>query len=599
MNKIYKLAGRLLMISTAMFMATGCSDDDNRPYEAADIVGVKVDGVLYTPSATSLEATTIIKLPAGKDLTNNKLQVLVANGEPVGFINNAEYDCRKPMPLQLKGYDGSTVSKVLRIQSAPKLVSFIIKGMNVPASSIYESATSYIVQVPEGTDLKALEVTMEFANGTLTDFTNGVAKDYTDPIPFNIMGVDEETVYPYELVITTQEVGPASIQALIVNGVKTDSIVVNNGKLIPYIPSLIDFTNVTLDLETGYGNKVDESFTGQGVNLMSGDVKVKVIGTNGIPTDFVIGTPQLSFAPAIYKTYSELGMGANDLCSVGFSGDYLIAGYYTSPTKAPVYFDMNGDQKGFIDVTGVNVSGYGLRKFDTDSKGAILSMSLGMSAGEQWIYKWDNVTGQGKEYISFSKASLGVDYSPRSAGISVAGALDADATITLTIAQKQDAFVWTVTGGTLNPTPKKVQFPYGGSSYYWGLVPMSASADGFIGMVTNAQLANAGVVKFDRNMQESFRVSGFYATDGDVITYKGRTYLAYVRHNNNVARMIICDVTDGQASSYSTPLFDRTMEVEGSNGNATMDAKFGVVGGKLHVAFCCSNLALYMYEFDN
>ena len=47
-----------------------------------------------------------------------------------------------------------------------------------------KSASRIIVQVPEGTDLMALEVTLEFANGTLQDFQNGVAKDYTNPCNF-------------------------------------------------------------------------------------------------------------------------------------------------------------------------------------------------------------------------------------------------------------------------------------------------------------------------------------------------------------------------------------------------------------------------------
>lgn len=580
-----------------MLVLASCSDDDNRPYENVQIVGVKVDGVLYTPSQSAASGT-VITLPAGKDLTRNKLQVLVANGELVNFINDTEYDCRRPIPVTIKGYDGTVEETMLRIQSAPKLLSFIIKGLNVPAGNIYESATSYIVQVPEKTDLTALEVTMEFANGTFVDFQNGVKKDYTDPCEFSLLSVDGETVYKYELVITTQEVGPASINAIIVNGVESDSIVVKDGKLIPYVPTLADFTSVDVELSVGYGNKVEDSFTGKGMNLMTGNNKVTVIGTNGVPTEFVIGAPQLSFAPAIHRSYADLGMAANDLCSVGFSGEYLLAGNYTSPTKAPVYFDMKGDQVGFVDVEGVNVSGYGLRKFDTDDKGAILSLSLGMGAGEQWIYRWDGVTAKGKEYISFSKESLGVDYNPRSAGIAVSGSLDGDATIVLTIAQKQDAFVWTVTGGQLNSTPRKVAFPYAGSSYYWSIVPMPSAADGFVGMVTNTKLADAGVVKLDRNMQETFRVSGFYASDGDVISYNGRTYLAYATHNNNKSIMRLCDVTDGQQASYATPIFERVMEEEGANGNATMDAAFGVVDGKLHVAFCCSNLGLYMYAFD-
>ena len=36
--------------------------------------------------------------------------------------------------------------------------------------------------------------------------------DYTNPRSFKIKGVDEETIYTYEFIITTEEVGPASIK---------------------------------------------------------------------------------------------------------------------------------------------------------------------------------------------------------------------------------------------------------------------------------------------------------------------------------------------------------------------------------------------------
>ncbi len=50
---------------------------------------------------------------------------------------------------------------------------------------------------------------------------------------FSLLGVDEKTVYPYELILTTGPVGPASIDAIIVNGVESDSLVVENNVLTP------------------------------------------------------------------------------------------------------------------------------------------------------------------------------------------------------------------------------------------------------------------------------------------------------------------------------------------------------------------------------
>ena len=84
---------------------------------------------------------------------------------------------------------------------------------------------------------------------------------------------------------------------------------------------------------------------------MTGDNKVTITGTNGVPTGFVIGVPQLSFAPAIALQYDALGMGANDLCAVGFSGNYLLAGNYTSTAKTPIYFDFSGNKVGQLEAS--------------------------------------------------------------------------------------------------------------------------------------------------------------------------------------------------------------------------------------------------------
>lgn len=65
------------------------------------IVGVKVNNELYTPSSVSATETTVL-IPAGVDLSKAKLQLLVINGT-ANFINDQEYDARKPLDLTLNG----------------------------------------------------------------------------------------------------------------------------------------------------------------------------------------------------------------------------------------------------------------------------------------------------------------------------------------------------------------------------------------------------------------------------------------------------------------------------------------------------------------
>lgn len=592
--------GRLTYLFLALILWIACSDDETgRKYEAVKIAGVKIDNVLYLPVYTETE--TRVDVPAGKDLSNVKVQLLVVNGNLSGFRNNAGYDCRKPMDLVLDGYDGTRATTRLRVVSAPKLSSFLIEGVQVENDAIHTGDGSLIVQVPATTDLTALKVTMEFLNGTFVDFENDRPLDYTQPQRFTLLGSDGESTYSYEFVITTDAVGPASVKEMVIGGVRTDSVVADRTTLIPYLPALLDFTSVDIALSVGFGNKIDEAFTGRGLNLLNGENTVKVTGSNGVTTEFTIATPQLSFAPLFAKTYAQLqpdGFQANDLTAVGFSGRYLVAANYTSASKTPVYFDLRGDREGSLDAAGVDPTGYGFRKFAVDDRGSILAVSLGMSAGEQWVYRWDAVDGKGKQYLSFSKATLGTDYNPRAAGINLAGSLDGDAVITLTMAQQPDIFVWTVRNGVLDPTPKKYAFPYPGTSYYWSVEPLPPATGGFIGFATtnNADFGS-GLIGLGPKMTETFKQTGRTVTDGSVRICNGRTYLAYTAHDGEKAEMFLYDITDGQPASYRHPVFRRTMESSGGNGNATMDAALTVIDGKMYAAFACTNIGLYLYRF--
>lgn len=597
MKKIQSLINRFLFPMVLMLvLLASCSDDDNdRSFQDARIVGVKINNELFTPTYT--ESETIVAIPAGRDLSNVKLQILVANGELIDMVNEEEYDARKPFDLVLRAENGKDVHTKLRIQSPPKLSLFIIEGLTIPAEDVHSGSGSLIVQVPEETDLTALKVTMEFSNATSMDFKNGIELDYTDPRSFKIVGVDEETVYPYEFIITTEPVGPAFVRAMTIAGIETDSVTISgNNVLTPYVPALLDFTAVDVAFEVGFGNKVDPEFSTSGLNLLSGKTKVTITGSNGVDTEFTIATPQLSFAPLFAKKYSDLGFGDNDASALGFSGNKLLVANYSGGNKLPAIFDLTGKNLGQMDVTDVDPTGYGIRKFATDDKGAVLVLSLGISAGEQWVYKYDNASGKGAKYLSFSKASLGADHSPRAAGINISGSLDGNAIITIGLAQKTDIYVWTVTNGVLNPTPKKYGFPYTGTSYYWSVQPMPIGTKGFIGFATanNPDFAN-GIICFDENMNETQKLTGIVATDGKTIKHNNRLYLAYTAHANSKGVMRICDITDGSIDSYKNPIFNQTMELIGANGNATTDADFAIIDGKLHVAFICTNIGVHAY----
>lgn len=579
---------------SAFFTATftACSDnDENRAFETVQIVGVKVNNALYTPSSVSENATTVIIAP-GVDLSRAKLQLLVVNGN-ASLANDQEYDARKPLDVTLTGSDGTYIQTKLRIQSPPKLVSFIIEGMTVPNTDIHTSKESLIVQVPKETDLTALKVTMEFINGTLMGFENGKELNYTDPKSFSIKGVDEETIYTYEYIITTENVGPASVKSMLINGVETDIVLADDKNvLVPYLPTLMNFTFVDVELTVGFGNKIDPAFTGKGLNLMNGESKVSVTGSNGIVTEFTIAIPQISAEPTFKKNYVDLsGFGSDNLISTGYSGSYIIAGNHSSAKKTPVYIDFSGNQTDNLDATGTSIATHGIRIMATDDNGNILGTSLGLSGDKPMLYRWNGVTAKPVEYLSYDKTNIGETATPRLAGLSIVGDLDGNAKIVATKAQSVDVFVWTVTGGIVNSTPQKYTFPVATPSYYWSIVPMPIGMDGYMGFFSTS--TTNGVIWLNSTMGENLRSSGVKTSGGDIIKINDRVYLAYTAYSGeSKGVMRICDITEGQFKQ----IFNYTMEASGANGNGTASASLMEKDGELYATFSCTGSGLYFYR---
>ena len=588
-------------------VAAACSDDnDTRPYEDAKIVGVKVNSSLYLPSSYGTNEATVV-IPAGTDLSKIKLEVLVANGDLQGFTNDAYYDCKKPLDLSINTYNGERISYKLRVQSPPKLSNLIVEGLVVSSADIHTGDESIIVQVDESLDLSSQKVTMTFVNGTIQGFTNGAACDFSKPVSFSVLGVDEETLYPYELILTSEEVGPAFVKSITVNGIVSDSVLTSGTTVTPYIPSLTDFSNATISLECGYGNKVDASAALSGLNLLSGKNKVKVTGTDGVAVEFTIAVPNLSVAPYLYKPYAEFGFGSDALTAFGFSGDYFVVANHNSANASlvpvgPSYFKLDGTYMGALSKTGSNIDGgtvTGIRKLCTDASGNVLGVQLGAGAAatkELTIWRWKDVNSDPEAYITYSQTSLGLGYAARAAGISVQGSLDKDALIIVPIAQKTDVFVWTVTGGVLNPTPQKYTFPYT-PGYYYTVEALPIGQSGFVGASVGSTFN--GIISLSSTMTELHRQTGMVTTDLNTIEHNGRTYLAYVVFQSGKGVYLrVCDITDGQSTSYANPLLNVFISSTTGNGNGTLDAQLCVRDGKLHVGFACTNYGVWLYQLE-
>ena len=596
----------------SLFMLSSCEVNyrDDRPFESAKIAAVRINNVLYTITNAGTNEAKVI-LPPGVNLTTAKTELLVANGQLVNFENGIPRDVSKPMDIQITGDDGASSTWKLIVQSPPLLVSLDVVGLPLAKDKINFGKTTIIVQIPVGTNITNLAVTYGFLNGTLKNFVNGTPKDYTitptkPPFKLQVIGADGVTVYSYDVIFTSDPIGPALIKGMVINGDTTsEMLIIDAAKNIvqPVVPYLTNFSDATVQLIVGFGNNIDPNFKTTNVDLLKG-IKVKVTGTNGVETEFTIRNPLINNIPILEKSHASLGFKPNSGSSAGWSGNNIVIASHDMVAGSPVTlginaYDLAGNYLNGLAKTGTNFDGgaqTGIRKLATDDDGKILGVQLGVGATTQTlsIFKWNSITDPAPtSYITYTQASLGLSYVPRSAGISISGSLDGNATITVPMAGKTDVFVWTVTNGVLNPTPTARTFPYTGGGNYFSVQPY---ADGFVGAATGINFN--GINLMGASLTETAKVSGSATSDAKTITYKGRKYIAYVTlqsSTNHVFRIV--DFTAGNTYSLENPIMNITGGIVG-NGNITVDADFKVIGGKLHVLFYGTNDRLAVYKLE-
>lgn len=598
---------KIICLILSLYILTSCDDSyrDDRVFQSAKIVAVKANDILYTIDDNGTNQAKII-LPPGTDLTKLKTEILVSNGTLVGFDNTIPQNLTKPININLVGEYGDVTTWELIVQSPPLLVSLDAEGLSIPKDKVNIGKTSIIVEIEEGTNVTNLKVNYAFLNGTVQNYANGTAVDYSTPFKLDVLGVDGITVYSYDVVFTSDPVGPALIKRMIINGDATTEIVVldaENSILQPIVPYLTNFANATVELDVAFGNVVDPDFNSSNINLLDG-FKVKITGTNGVETEFTIKNPLIVSTPILDKSHAEFEFAANAGSSAAFVGDNIVIAAHAMQAGATATlginaYDLSGNYLNGLSKTGTNFDGgsvTGIRKLATDDSGKILGIQLGAGAGADFtlhIFKWNSITDPNPTaYISYSQNSLGLPYSPRAAGINISGSLDGNATISVPIAQKTDVLIWKVTNGILNTTPEIKSFPYTGTGFYYSVEPYS---DGFVGISTGINFS--GVNLMSASLNESAKITGTPTTDGKVINYKGRKYLAYVTHKDGRHRFRIVDITRPEVNSLRNPIMDIERE-QVSNGNVTLDADFEIINTKLHVLFYGTNDGLAVYQLE-
>lgn len=605
MKKAFYILFSLLVLSSCEV-----SYRDDRVFESAKIAAVKINNSLYTIVNTGTREAKIVLAP-GVNLTALKTEILVANGQLVNFENAVPQNLSKPIDIQIKGEDGEISTWKLIVQSPPLLVSLDVVGLPISKDKINLGKTTIIIQIPVGTNITNLAASYEFLNGKMTNFVNGTVKDYTitptkPPFKLLVLGADGTTTYAYDVIYTSDPVGPAQIKGMVINGDTTsEMLIIDAAKNIvqPVVPFLTNFSDATIQFTTGFGNIVDPNFKTTNLDLLKSN-KVKITGTNGVETEFTILNPVISNTPLLERSHTTLNFAANAGSSAAWSGNNIVIASHSMnagaiPALGINAYDLSGNYLNGLAKTGTNFDGgavTGIRKLATDDDGKILGVQLGAGAGATTvlsIFKWNSITDPAPTaYITYSQSSLGLAYVPRSAGINISGSLDSNATIAVTMSGRTDVFVWTVTNGVLNPTPVARLFPYAAAGNYFSVQP---TEDGFVGAATGVNFN--GVNLMGSTLTESAKISGSATSDAKTITYKGRKYIAYVAFVNSKHVFRIIDYTTPNTFSLENPIMNIIGATVG-NGNITVDADFKVINNKLHVLFYGTNDRLAVYKLE-
>lgn len=592
---------RGLLFLSALFFSYACSDSDNddRIHDEARIVGIKLNEKLYTKNVSEKEHEFKYILPPGTKLESVTTQVLVSSGFAIGYEIESKQDLRFPLDIALQGNDGQKTDWKLIVQSPPKIQRVTEKDLLIPTEHIFISENAIVIQVEEGTDLTNLAFTYELSNGKLINYNNGEVKNYTEPFVLEVEGVDESTIYKYEVVVTSEKVGPATFEGLNINGVSVDRIEVIDQVVYPYVSELNDYSDITLEPKVGYKNVIDENVKLEHLDMRK-DIRMGVKGLDGVELMFTIKHPKIEMAATTILTHEDAQFAANSGSSFGFSGANIVIASHQMAAGATVGFGLNQYSIGGSYIKGLSKEGSnidggavtGVRKMATDADGKVLGVQLGAGAGATTklaIYKWDNLDSKPVEYINYTQTSLGLGFAPRSAGVNVYGSLSKDAIIAVGMAQKKEVLVWTVTNGTLNPTPKILQFPYAPTTYYFSVQPFG---NNFIG--ADAGTAFKGINIMDSSMGEIAKVTEAGTTDSKVIDHNGRRLVAFTMYTGQRHAHRIMDITSPENPIVLMDIPSRNV----GNGNFTTDADFTIIGGKLYAGFYGTNDGLYIYKLE-
>lgn len=607
----------LLLIGISSMLLSSCQDDnnDNKIWEPVSIGAVYINGGMVSLDAndgklypdrnsylTNYDSVTI-NMKWGTDVTKLKMRLTPINGELIDFPTDVATDYTLPRTIRVKSFNGMEHAIYMRVISRPLLTDFFIDGIILPQEDIHFNEKSIIVQVPKGTDLTQLKVTMGFLNGKVSGFENGKVMDYTNPHSLTITGIDG-TIYPYTLTITDKPVGPASIMSVTANGVTSDDVTIDDkGNVQINYSTLLDFSNANFTIIPGFGNQILNYTNGSTINLYDG-LKVSIRGMDDVVKDFTILPAKVKPTLMFSKVPADFGFGADGGASLCFSGNYIVIPSHNGTAQGINYYSLNGDKVGNLTLpSGVDWGAVmGIRKVASDDKGVILGINLAATSNKEEnlqisynIYKWNSPTDANPVvYCSYKPSDLGLT-NTRNCGINIQGSLDGNAVITVPMSASKIVLKWTIQGGNLvSPIPEKVtvDIPYNFGNYS-AIEQYPGKSNTLVGAVIGSGFNGLRVFT---NGATSLTVNTPQTTDLRVKTIGERTYLAHCTFGSGIHTLCLRDVTDNNNGYSYNMLWSGATIPTAANGNATNDADISFINGKWYAAYIGTNGGVTCYQ---
>jgi hypothetical protein len=183
----------------AALVAAACKGESEKVAPVPEITATVAGYSSESVEITVAEATINIRIPAydmqwqPTDLTRLKISFSVKYGTLRNYDNDAYQDFSAPLSILVMDYLDKSFQYTVKVETyIPQTPDFVLQGLRIDgfaltAADVTVSGGTVTAQVPTlkddftATDFKNLPIFYIIENGAIIGFTNGAARDYSNP----------------------------------------------------------------------------------------------------------------------------------------------------------------------------------------------------------------------------------------------------------------------------------------------------------------------------------------------------------------------------------------------------------------------------------